>query len=54
MAGTGSLEEILSSCLSPENLRRVQAESALKVLHAFPLAHDFTHISPNSHMSAAC
>ncbi|CAL5224745.1 g7478 [Coccomyxa viridis] len=30
MAGTGSLEEILSSCLSPENLRRVQAESALK------------------------
>ena len=31
MAGTASLEEIISSCLSPENLRRTQAEAALKV-----------------------
>lgn len=31
MAANGSLEEILSSCLSPENLRRTHAEAALKV-----------------------
>ena len=31
MAAKGSLEEILSSCLSPENLRRTHAEAALKV-----------------------
>ena len=31
MAGATTLEEVLSSCLSPENLRRTQAEAALKV-----------------------
>jgi hypothetical protein len=31
MAASGSLEEMLSSCLSPENLRRTHAEAALKV-----------------------
>ena len=35
MAGSSSLEEILSSCLSPENLRRTQAEAALKVPHPY-------------------
>ena len=35
MAGSASLEEILSSCLSPENLRRTQAEAALKVPHPY-------------------
>ena len=31
MAANGSLEDMLSSCLSPENLRRTHAEAALKV-----------------------
>ena len=39
MAGNGSLEEILASCLSPENLRRTQAEAALKVIRSY-LAND--------------
>ena len=38
MAGSTTLEEILSSCLSPENLRRTQAEAALKVSLAYPLS----------------
>ena len=33
MAGATTLEEVLSSCLSPENLRRTQAEAALKASH---------------------
>ena len=39
MAGNGSLEEILASCLSPENLRRTQAEASLKVICSY-LAND--------------
>ncbi len=35
MAGNGSLQEILASCLSPENLRRTQAEAALKVNRSY-------------------
>ena len=35
MAGATTLEEVLSSCLSPENLRRTQAEAALKVSDVF-------------------
>ena len=35
MAGATTLEKVLSSCLSPENLRRTQAEAALKVSHVW-------------------